>query len=246
MPTPIKVAAKISQIIEHASDLRSFILKPERRIPAFIPGQFLHLAIDPYEPGSHWPDSRVFSIASSPVERQHLRVTISRQGFFTSRMFDELGEGSTVWIKLPYGTFCPNADVPGRMVMLAGGSGITPFVSFLEWAVAEQPAAAIDLHYGARTSDLLIYRSTIENCQTAGLRDLRARYYVEEAPQKNGGGDASLTQGRLSPERVWEELAEPRSCRFYLSGPRAMIDAFRGRLIDLGAHSDSVLSDDWS
>jgi ferredoxin-NADP reductase len=245
LPTPIKVAAKISEIIEHASDLRSFILTPERRIPAFVPGQFLHLAIDPYEPGSHWPESRVYSIASSPVERQHLRITISRQGVFTGRMFDELKVGSKVWVKLPYGTFCPNADVPGRMVMLAGGSGITPFVSFLEWAVAAQPAAAIDLHYGARTADLLIYRSTIEKCQLAGLHDLRARYYVEEAPH-NVELDPALVVGRLSPERVWQELAEPRSCRFYLSGPRAMIDAFRSQLVGLGAAAESVLSDDWS
>lgn len=242
MATPIKVAGTVSEIIEHASDLRSFVIKPERRVPAFLPGQFLHLALDAYEPGSHWPDSRVFSIASSPVDRQALKVTISRQGEFTSRMFSELREGSRVWLKLPYGTFCPNADAPGRMVMFAGGSGITPFISFLEWAAAEQRNAQIDLHYGARSSDLLIYRSTIERCQKQGL-PVRARYYVEQTPE---GSDALVTHGRLSVDPVWHQLEEPNSCRYYLSGPRAMIDNFRKRLHDLGANPDSVLSDDWS
>jgi ferredoxin-NADP reductase len=244
LPTPIKVAATIREIIEHATDLRSFILVPERRIPAFAPGQFLHLAIDPYEPGLHWPESRVFSIASSPFERQQLRVTISRQGVFTSRMFDELQAGSRVWIKLPYGSFCPNADVPGRMVLLAGGSGITPFVSFLEWAVTAQPASPVDLHYGARTQELLIYRQTVERCQAAGLCNLRARYHVEQSSAQEP--DRTLTVGRLSVQDVWSELDEPTTCRFYLSGPKAMIDDFRVQLVGLGAPTEAVLSDDWS
>lgn len=157
-------------------------------------------------------------------------------------MFAELTVGNTVWVKLPYGTFCPNADAPGRVVLLAGGSGITPFISFLEWAVTAQPAAAVDLHYGARSLELLIYRPTIEKCQAAGLRDLRVRYYVEQATAT----DPSLTLGRLCTERVWNGLADPRSCRFYLSGPRAMIEAFRAQLIGFGAPAQAVLSDDWS
>lgn len=244
MPTPIKVVGTVSEIVEHAPDLRSFVIKPERRIPVFIPGQFLHLALDAYEPGSHWPDSRVFSIASSPTERQSVRITISRQGEFTSRMFAELQQGSRVWLKLPYGTFCPNAEQDGRMVMLAGGSGITPFVSFLEWAASAQPNAAVDLHYGARTAELLIYRPTIGRCQTNGLRNLRARYYVEQTnPDKI---DSGLIHGRLSASTVWNELEQPKSCRYYLSGPRAMIDTFRAQLHELGASPESVLSDDWS
>jgi ferredoxin-NADP reductase len=244
VPTPIKVAAKISEIIEHAEDLRSFVMVPERRVPAFTPGQFLHLAIDRYEPGAHWPESRVFSIASSPAARQQLRVTISRQGVFTSRMFSELTVGSSVWLKLPYGSFCPNADVPGRMVLLAGGSGITPFISFLEWAVAERPAAVVDLHYGARTPEMLIYRQAVEQCQKDGLRSLNARYYVEQTNGKTL--DSNMVVGRLSVQRAWQAIAEPMACRFYLSGPRAMIDGFRVQLVALGATAQAVISDDWS
>ncbi len=245
MPTPIKVSAKIGEIIEHSVDLRSYVMLPERRIPTFAPGQFLHLAVDHYEPGAHWPESRVFSIASSPNDRQRLRVTISKQGAFTSRMFSELRVGSQVWLKLPYGSFCPNPDLPGRTVLLAGGSGITPFMSFLEWAVTARPNAAVDLHYGVRSAEMLIYRPAIEQCQRNGLSDLKAHYYVEQTPV-NDASDSTLIPGRLSAERVWRELHEPQSCRFYLSGPKVMIDAFRSQLVQLGASGEAVLSDDWS
>lgn len=211
----------------------------------FAPGQFLHLALDPFEAGTHWPDSRVYSIASSPTDRDRLRITVSQQGSFTTRMFDELQLGSEVWLKLPYGSFCPNADLPGRMVMLAGGSGITPFMSFIEWAAVNRATAAIDLHYGARSGSLLIYRELIERCAATGLRDLRVRYYVEQL-ESGDPADDSLVVGRLSPEAAWTRLEAPKAARFYLSGPKAMIDAFRKRLVQLGAHESAVLSDDWA
>jgi len=245
LPTPIKVAAKVAEVTVHTHGLRSYILAPARRVPMFAPGQFLHLALDPFEPGSHWPESRVYSIASSPTDRDRLRITVSRQGAFTSRMFDELQLGSEVWLKLPYGSFCPNADLPGRMVMLAGGSGITPFMSFIEWAADNHAAAAIDLHYGARSGSLLIYRHIIEGCAAKGLRDLRVRYYVEQL-ESGDPADDSLVVGRLSPEEAWNQLEAPQTARFYLSGPKSMIDAFRKRLVQLGANESAVLSDDWA
>lgn len=245
MPTPIKVAAKVVELTVHTDELRSYVLAPTRRIPAFTPGQFLHLALDPFEVGMHWPDSRVYSIASSPMARDRLRITVSRQGAFTTRLFAELQLGSEVWLKLPYGSFCPNADLPGRMVMLAGGSGITPFISFIEWATDNRPAAAIDLHYGTRTSSLMIYRELIERCATSGLRDLRVRYYVEQ-PAPGEALDDSLVMGRLSPDVAWNQLETPATARFYLSGPKAMIDPFRQRLVQLGAGESAVLSDDWA
>jgi ferredoxin-NADP reductase len=235
MPTPVKLPARVTEVVRHADDLRSFVLVPGRRVPAFLPGQFLHLALDPYDPASHWPESRVFSIASSPLGRESLRITVSRQGGFTRRMFEELDVGREVWLKLPYGSFCP--DARGPTVLLAGGSGITPFVSFLGWAQQQAPATAIDLHYGARSPELLIYREAVESL---GLSGLRIHYYAETAP---AGSFARV--GRLSAQAAWDGASDPLAARFYLSGPKVMIDLFRRDLLALGARPEAVLSDDW-
>ena len=50
-------------------------------VPRFTPGQFLHLALDPYDADGFWPDSRVFSIASSPDARTNLAITYAHWGF---------------------------------------------------------------------------------------------------------------------------------------------------------------------
>lgn len=245
MPTPVKVSAQVTEIIEHTPDLRSFILAPARKVPAFSPGQFLHLAIDPFETGSHWPESRVYSIASSPLQRDQLRLTISRQGAFTRRLFEQVHTGSEVWLKLPYGSFCLNSAGGDPMVLIAGGSGITPFMSFLEWAVVHHPSAAIDLFYGAQTEELLIYRSAIEACKSRGLATLRTHYYVERQSAVSSRV-SDVRVGRLNAAEIWQAQPAPMQARFHISGPKLMIDAFRHAFVALGALPNSVLSDDWA
>ena len=66
MATPVKLPATVATVIEHDAETRTFVLAPARPLPRFRPGQFLHLALDGYDPAGHWPDSRVFSIASPP------------------------------------------------------------------------------------------------------------------------------------------------------------------------------------
>jgi NAD(P)H-flavin reductase len=56
----------------------------------------------------------------------------------------------------------------------------------------------------------------------------------------------SFVVGRLVPELAWNWLESPETAHFYLSGPKAMINAFRQKLIQLGASESAVFSDDWA
>ena len=78
-----KLACTVERIVDHGARVYTLVLRPERRAPRFRPGHFLHLAIDPYEATGFWPESRVFSIASSPLETDRLWITYSVVGRFT-------------------------------------------------------------------------------------------------------------------------------------------------------------------
>src|SRR5699024_1464423 len=108
----------------------TLVLRPERRVPRFRAGQFLHLALDRYDPTGFWPESRVFSIASPPDGRDEVRITYAVKGGFTSRMEAEAVEGREVWIKLPYGDFV--VDAAADVALFAVGTGVTAFTAFLE------------------------------------------------------------------------------------------------------------------
>ena len=88
-----KIPCVVRAVTDHGERVYTVELEPSSPVPRFKPGQFLHLALDPYEPGGFWPESRVFSIASSPDERDRLAITYAVKGTFTSRMERGLAPG---------------------------------------------------------------------------------------------------------------------------------------------------------
>ena len=94
-----KLNCVVEQIIDHGERVYTLALRPERPVPRFVPGQFLHLALDPYDATGFWPESRVFSIASPPAERDLVRITYAVHGRFTARMESGLAEGTQAWIR---------------------------------------------------------------------------------------------------------------------------------------------------
>jgi ferredoxin-NADP reductase len=235
-----KLCCKVLRIADHGEHVYSIDLLPDKLFPVFKPGQFLHLALDTYDPAGFWPESRVFSIASSPHQRDRLSITYSVRGRFTARMEEELTEGKTVWVKMPYGDFViqSRADV----VLLAGGTGITAFTAFLS-GLSANSTQKVYLAYGARTSDLLIYRNLIDQCAKES-HPLRRWYFVEEGhlnPSLNG----PAILGKLSVKEIWEQIDEPFASTFCLSGPPDMIKTISHDLKDRGVGLDAIRVDAW-
>lgn len=221
--------------MNHGEGVYSVILKPDIQAPRFLPGQFLHLALDPYSPGDFWPESRVFSIASSALDRDSLRITYAVKGTFTHRMEAELHCGGEVWIKLPYGEFTidPGTDV----CLLAGGTGVTAFSAFLSNIKPDYPYS-IYLFYGARRADLLVYRSLVESAVEI-CPNLHS-YYLIEAGQAPG-----YVTSRINLEYVWKVVPTPGRVKFCLSGPPIMLETLASGLTERSIKVENILMDAW-
>lgn len=235
-----KIACRVERIIRHGEQVYTVELEPERRVPNFKPGQFLHLALDAYDPGSFWPESRVFSIASAPTQREYLRITYSVRGRFTARMEQELSEGKSVWVKLPYGEFVVQGA--SDVVLFAGGTGITAFTAFLEGLTPEFPHR-IHLAYGARNANLLVYRDLIQ--QRAQLvSQLGPVYFVEQDIDGESAVRSEIV-GRLSVAAMWQLIENPLAATYYISGPPLMLKTITRDLNDRGIRADAILTDAW-
>ena len=233
---PQKLRCQVLEIQSHGERVYSLFLKPESPAPRFLPGQFLHLALDTYSPGDFWPDSRTFSIASASAERQLLRITYAVKGQFTTRMEAELHEGSQVWIKMPYGDFTIRLDQ--EVCLLAGGTGVTAFTAFLAGLSADCPQR-VHLFYGARRPDLLIYRSLV---QAAAQRCPRLQLHYS-AEQDFDGTD--YRPGRIDTETVFGSVPEPLALTYYLAGPPEMIQALTAGLRQRGLNPAQIIADAW-
>lgn len=238
MATPRKIRCVVSRIHPHGDHVYSLELKPDKPLPAFEAGQFLHLTIDPYDPADFWPESRAFSIASHPNQRDRIEIIYSTIGFYTHRMENELREGSEVWVKVPYGDFVVQAD--RDLVLFAGGTGISAFTSFLrDLDPTDSAAPRVHLAYGARTAALLLYADEFREKAGAGER------FTVDLFAEQPSDDASIAVGRLSVEAVWQRVANAADRAFYLSGPPPMIAAIAQDLRHRDVREDRIRIDAW-
>lgn len=215
-----------------------FALPP--RYTRFLPGQFLHLSLDEFDPTTgFWPESRVFSIASEP-RQGHLSIVYSVKGRYTQRMERELRVGRGVWLKLPYGDFVINDAflARGPIALVAGGTGVSPFWPFLKGGNGAK--GLVHLFYGVRKSDHILFLGDLVRLLTEPWFKLHLFVEEGEVPCLN------YEVGRLSTGRIVQELGpEFLAAQYFLSGPPVMIRGFRNELISMGVEKNSVHSDEW-
>lgn len=190
----------------------------------YHPGQFLHLALDSdYDGSAQWPESRCFSMRSNPLE-ETIRITYAVKGKFTSNM-RVLNVGSEMWLKLPYGNLFSQPHNKKNTVFIAGGTGITPFLSlFTHESFSKYSMSKIYL--GFRSELHNIYKEELNQLKTPQIK-----IFYENI---NGLIDINLI---FSENGIMSD--------YFISGPPAMIKIFKQSLILKGIPSTQILTDEW-
>jgi len=194
----------------------------------FLPGQFLHLALDPYDPTSGWPESRCFSIQSQKGP-DHIVLSFSVKGQFTTRMASEITTGKNIWVKLPYGSLFQDLNAAAQCVFIAGGTGITPFLSLFSDRSFESYKTP-ELYAGFRNKRFNVYDDYLVRAKTIN----QAFEYEIRYEDRDGMLDISKIFNKQGKEAV-----------YFLSGPPQMIKQFRAFLEKSGTDPGNIRTDDW-
>jgi ferredoxin-NADP reductase len=167
--------AQIEAVRNLRSDMLEVILKPEKAWPSHIAGQHVALTIEV----NGRLTTRVFTVAcgaSFHRKTQKIRfiTKVSNEGALTPYLSSAK---PTTWVNIsaPKGNFTlPNSDKP--VLMVAGGSGITPFIAMLEDAIENKQLSSAPVHllYFAKPNEhvLLGQLSALQkrdNCFTYAL-----------------------------------------------------------------------------
>jgi ferredoxin-NADP reductase len=224
-----RIECTVTRVTDHGDRVYSVDLEPAILAPRFLPGQFLHLALDAADHGGFWPESRVFSIASSPDKRGRLSITYAVKGAFTTRMERELEPDKIVWVKLPYGEFF--VDPARDCVLFAGGTGVTAYTAFLT-SLKPDHAHRVQLYYGARSPDLFVFGELVAEVS-------------RRVPAVSGRLVDEQVDGRLSVEAAWPAISTLEQPLFYLSGPPTMLAALTGQLGHRGVRPEDIRTDAW-
>jgi 3-ketosteroid 9alpha-monooxygenase subunit B len=124
---------RVAEVIEETPDARSLVLDLPPALGdrfAYQPGQFLTVRI----PGGV---ARCYSLSSSPHTDTAPKITVKRvvDGYASNWICDHVAPGSELELLVPAGQFVPPA-LDGDLLLLAGGSGITPVISIIKSALA--------------------------------------------------------------------------------------------------------------
>jgi ferredoxin-NADP reductase len=154
-----------------------------------------------------------------------LTVRDKAGGFVAPYLFNNLKIGEVLETTGPAGHFYYEPLIDGEeLVYLAGGSGITPFMSMIRDAVQRQRPLNITLLYGSRTPEDVIFKREIEEIAST-YSNFTFSLVISEPPEGYEG-----LRGFLDSKLIAQLVGDVKGKTFYVCGPRAMHDLCRAAL----------------
>jgi ferredoxin-NADP reductase len=208
---------------------------------AFKAGQSVNVGlVDPPETDAKG-NRRSFSIVTAPFERELVIATRMRDTAF-KRVLKTMPAGTRLALRGPAGLFTLDEGDPAPAVFLAGGIGITPFVSILRQAAEDKLPRRLVLFYSNRRPEDAAFLEELTGLQGANSHykfvGTMTEMHKSSRPWK--GETAFLDRAMI--ERHAGELA---GAVYYTAGPPAMVEAMRTMLEGVGVKKEAVRSDEF-
>ncbi len=155
-----RLKARVTAVVDETSEVRTFVLRPNRNWPGFRAGQ--HVGVEVEIAGVR--HQRRYSISSAPGAARTLAITVKRQagGRVSTWLHDHLETGDVVTLAPPAGDFVLPTPLPARLLMLAGGSGITPLMAMLRTLVRGGGRLDVVVVQAARRASDVIFAGELE------------------------------------------------------------------------------------
>ena len=171
-------------------------------------------------------ESHPFTLSSAPHE-DLLRVTVKASGDFTRALVTDLQPGMDAVIEGAYGMFDYKTGGQ-KQIWIAGGIGLTPFLSFIRDMDSDTFEHDVDFYYTVRHRDeALFYNELVEAAQQVPRLKLHIRF--------------SATGGSLTVDEIIRDVGGSVSgYHIYMCGPFPMIQAFEREFLSLGLPANHI------
>lgn len=220
---PKRQYLKIESVTERGEDCRSYTLVPDtdkgtKALAYFGAGKYLTV----FETIEDMPVTRAYSISSSPKDslegRYILTIKLVEGGLMSRYIFDNWEVGTEVEVSAPAGNFeyQPIRDAK-KVICLAGGSGITPFVSMANAIADGDEDFEMTLLYGSRNYDNILFREELDALQKKcdKIKVVHVLSDDEKAPE-------GTEKGFITAELISKYAPRDEAYSVFLCGPQQM------------------------
>ncbi|MBR3767451.1 MAG: iron-sulfur cluster-binding domain-containing protein [Clostridia bacterium] len=231
---PKKQFVKVAEIIERADDCKSFVLVPNaakgtKELAYFSAGKYLTVFADI----DGMKITRAYSISSSPKDalngKYMLTVKLVEGGIMSRYILDNWTVGTEVEVSAPEGHFeyQPLRDAQ-KVICLAGGSGITPFISMANAILDGDEDFDMTLIYGSRNKDSILFYDELEEIKKTGKIKV-----IHALSDEENCGDG-FEKGFITAELIKKYAPENEAYSVFICGPQAMYEFVDKELEKLG------------
>ncbi|HZK44498.1 MAG TPA: 2Fe-2S iron-sulfur cluster-binding protein [Syntrophomonadaceae bacterium] len=225
---PAKLDLKVTEIINETSKAKTLrFVSADSYLPPFQAGQYINLFVDI----NGVRTSRPYSISSSPTQTAYYDITIGRiaEGFVSDYLLDEVKLGDIIEASSPTGSFYYNPLFHGQdLVFIAGGTGITPFMSMIKEVIDKGENRNIHLFYGSNSLDEAIFHQELLN------KSAKNESFKYDLVISDFSSDYEGLKGLIDGKLLKEILGDLEDKTFYICGPSAMYEFCVPELTSLG------------
>ncbi len=209
---------------------------------SFRAGQAADLTLlDPPETDSEG-NIRTFSIASPPLEDELTFATRMRDTAF-KRSLKTIAISTEINIGSPSGSFSLRKNANKPAVFLAGGIGITPFLSIVRQADYDRLPHKLYLFYSNRRPEDAAFLDILQ-----GLEKTNPNFWLSATmtEMSHSGREWRGETGFINREMLARHLGALQGPIYYIAGPPPMVAAMREMLAGAGVDEDDIRSEEFA
>jgi ferredoxin-NADP reductase len=226
MLTVSAVRARVVRVERETGDASTVVLRPNGAWRGFVPGQHVQFGVE--VEGKR--RVRVFSVSSSQANRDgtfSVSVKAHPDGYVSQFLHTGLEPRTIVHLSQAEGEFVLPDVVPDQLLLLSGGSGITPVMSMIRTLRDRKHRGDVTFLHYARSRDDEMFTAELDALTDAGVRVIRV-YTRKPEP------GAELA-GRFHVDHLKHLGIDAADTLTYVCGPAGLIASVRDTYAELGA-----------
>jgi glycine betaine catabolism B len=204
----------------------------------FIPGQYMEWTL-PHEKIDSRGNRRYFSISSSPTENIiSMTIKFYNPSSTYKKELLNMQNGKQIIATQVAGDFVLPKNLKTPLVFVAGGVGIAPFKSMIQYIIDKNLLVDIVLLYTNRTVNDILFSDIFAKGRANGVKTIYNLTDLKSLPDRWGGASGYITK-----ESVTRDIPDFKKRIYYVSGPQLMVQNFEKTLRESGVKSSQIKTD---